>query len=94
MVFTLGLVSLIGNILLFCVFPLFSLLMIVPGIIAWTCGSRDLAKINLGEMDPTGRSLTQSGMVLGIIGTVLGVLELIFGIVLIVFFVAAQGGGF
>ena len=92
MVFTLGLVSLIGNILMCCVFPLFSLVMIVPGIIAWTCGSRDLAKINSGEMDPTGRSLTQSGMVLGIIGTVLGALELILGIVFLVLLIVGEAG--
>jgi len=93
MVFTMGMVSVIGNILLCCVFPLLSLVMIVPGIIAWTCGSRDLAKINSGEMDPTGRSMTQSGMVLGIVGTVIAILEIVMGGAFLVLIAAGGFGG-
>ena len=39
------------------------------GILAWIMGSGDLAKIKSGQMDPEGKSLTQAGMILGIVST-------------------------
>lgn len=44
------------------------------GPIAWIMGQNDLREIDRGVMDPSGRSATQAGMILGIIGTVLMVL--------------------
>lgn len=41
---------------------------------AWVMGHIDLKEINAGRMDPTGRGLTQAGMIIGIIGTVVMVL--------------------
>lgn len=40
--------------------------------IAWIMGANDMKAINNGTMDPTGKSTTQVGMILGIIGTILG----------------------
>ena len=52
------------------------------GIAAWVMGKGDLAKIDAGLMDPTGRGTTQAGMVLGIIGTVLIVVQLGLGLLI------------
>ncbi len=38
---------------------------------AWIMGSSDLKEIDAGRRDPTGRGMTQAGMILGIIGCVL-----------------------
>ncbi|HJN09820.1 MAG TPA: DUF4190 domain-containing protein [Pirellulaceae bacterium] len=45
--------------------------------IAWVMGHADLKQIREGRMDPSGRGLTQAGMVLGIIGTLLMVLPFV-----------------
>jgi len=54
------------------------------GIFAWVMGSTDLAEMDAGRMDPSGRGLTQAGKLLGmihigvmIVGAVLGLLFLI-----------------
>jgi len=49
--------------------------------IAWVTGYVDLKQIREGQMDPSGRGLTQAGMVLGIIGTSLFVLTLIIAVI-------------
>ena len=43
----------------------------IPGAFAWIMGKGDMAKIKAGVMDPRGESLTQVGMILGIISCVL-----------------------
>ena len=50
----------------------------VPGILAWVFGAVDLKKMKAGRMDPSGESLTQAGMILGIIGTVIYILGSLF----------------
>ena len=52
------------------------------GIAAWVMGKGDLARIDAGLMDPTGRGTTQAGMVLGIIGTVLIIVQVGLGILI------------
>jgi len=47
------------------------------GLPAWIMGRRDLAKMDRGEMDPSGRSTTQAGYICGIIGTILGSLTVL-----------------
>ncbi|MFO7906527.1 MAG: GYF domain-containing protein [Planctomycetota bacterium] len=42
--------------------------------IAWSMGSGDLRSIRLGQMDPSGESLTQAGMILGMLETILVVM--------------------
>ncbi len=54
------------------------------GIPAWIMGKGDLAKMDRGEMDPEGRSITMGGMVCGIITCVLSLLS----IILLVAFIA------
>ena len=48
---------------------------------AWVMGSKDMKKINAGKMDPTGRSLTQGGLICGIIGTILSLITLLLFVV-------------
>lgn len=42
------------------------------GLAAWIMGYGDLKKIDEGRMDPSGRGLTQAGMIIGIVGTLWG----------------------
>ena len=58
------------------------------GLPAWIMGKRDLAKMDRGEMDPSGRGTTQAGFVSGIIGTILGSLNVLLWIGLIALFVS------
>jgi hypothetical protein len=44
------------------------------GVVAWILGTMDLDQIRKGQMDPSGKGLTQVGMVLGSISTVLAIL--------------------
>jgi hypothetical protein len=59
MILTLGILALCCNVCF------------IPGICAWAMGQSDLNAMNAGRMDPSGRGLTQAGMILGIIGTIL-----------------------
>ena len=54
------------------------LLCVVFGIIAWVMGNHDLQAMREGRMDPSGRSLTEAGRVIGIISVALRVAALIF----------------
>ena len=59
--------------------------------IAWFMGSSDLKAMEAGRMDPTGKGLTQAGVILGIIGTVIIGLGVIVLIIMMV--IAAIGVG-
>jgi len=54
------------------------------GIAAWVMGSSDLKEIRAGRMDPSGRGLTQAGMVVGIIATVLLIISALFQVGMLV----------
>jgi len=58
-VLALGILSLVG-----------ALFLVPLGIVAWLLGSRDLKAMNAGRVDPSGRTLTQIGLVFGIAGAV------------------------
>jgi hypothetical protein len=47
------------------------------GIPAWIMGSRDLAEMKSGRMDPSGQGSTQAGYICGIIGTVIFLLTML-----------------
>lgn len=47
------------------------------GIAAWVLGHTDLGAMDRGEIDPSGRSLTQAGKICGIISVVLGALGIV-----------------
>ena len=55
------------------------------GIAAWIMGSGDLKQIDAGQMDPTGRGLTNAGRICGIIATILLVLGAIVFVALFAF---------
>ncbi len=55
----------LGLLAIFCNF------LLIPGILAPILGFSDLSKINKGEMDPEGRPLAITGIILGIIGTLI-----------------------
>jgi hypothetical protein len=64
LVLVLGILSLVG-----CT--------IFTGIPAWIMGKNDLNEMDAGQMDPTGRSLTNAGKICGIISVVLAALGLV-----------------
>ncbi len=57
---------------LILIFGILSVLACLPlGIAAWVMGQRDLKAMDAGTMDPSGRSSTNAGRILGMIGTLL-----------------------
>jgi hypothetical protein len=66
-------------------FGILGLLCCMPlGIVAWVMGASDLKAIHAGTMDPAGQSMTQAGMVIGIISVVLGALGIVANVLLFV----------
>ena len=54
------------------VFGILGLVLCAPfGIAAWIMGSGDLKQMDAGQMEPSGRGLTNAGKICGIIATVL-----------------------
>ena len=49
----------------------------ICGPFAWWMGQADMSEMEAGQMDSEGKSLTQIGMILGIIGTVLLILSVV-----------------
>jgi len=88
-------VSAVAGILTLCciVFAVFPLLGLGLGIPAWVMGRRDLSRMAHGEMDDSGRGMTQTGSVLGIIGTILSILMLVGWVVLMFVAVGLQPPG-
>lgn len=68
-----------GTILAFGIVGIACCVIFAP--IAWVMGQTDLAQMRSGQMDPAGRSLTQGGMVLGIIGTLILAVQVVFGVI-------------
>ena len=57
---------------LILVFGILGLVICAPlGIAAWVMGSGDLKQMDSGAMDPSGRSMTNAGRILGMIATIL-----------------------
>jgi hypothetical protein len=68
----------------------------ICGIIAWVMGKQDLAEMDAGRMDPSGRSLTQAGKICGMISVILVCVGLgvwLIGMVLMGLFAAASATG-
>lgn len=53
---------------------------IIFGPIAWAMGAGDLRRIEQGLISPEAKTLTQIGMILGIVGTVLGIIAILWSI--------------
>jgi hypothetical protein len=66
-----GVLILVFGILAWIVCPVFA-----P--VAWIMGQGDLREMRRGAMDPSGMSLTQAGMILGMVYTILFMLFLVF----------------
>ena len=60
-------------------------------ILAWLFGNEDLKKMNMGQMDPSGRDTTNTGRILGIIGTGLMALGILGSIIYFVFIIGIAG---
>ena len=71
-----GTVVLVVGILGIVVVPCF-----VCGIIAWVMGKNDLAEMDAGYMDPSGRGITQAGKICGIVGVCIDAVQLPFLII-------------
>jgi hypothetical protein len=71
-----GMVLTFGILGLLCCGPL--------GIVAWVMGASDLREIREGKMDPSGRGLTQGGMILGIIASVILILGAVVQVLMLV----------
>ncbi|GJQ31065.1 MAG: hypothetical protein HBSAPP03_29490 [Phycisphaerae bacterium] len=57
----------------------------ICGIVAWVMGNDDLRQMDAGQMDPSGRDLTQAGRIIGIIVVLLNVLALVIALLFFVF---------
>lgn len=69
---------------LILVFGIIGVVMCFPlGIAAWVMGKGDLAAIDRGEIDPTGRGMTQAGMIIGIVATALAVIAIVIWVLVI-----------
>ncbi|MDG1510278.1 MAG: hypothetical protein P8R31_01190 [Mariniblastus sp.] len=64
---------------------------LIPGVLAWILGKQDMRKINQGIMDPEGRSMTQAGMVIGMVITILFFLSVAAWFLLSIALVFVQG---
>lgn len=60
------------------------------GIVAWVMGHSDLQAMGRGEIDPSGRSMTNAGKILGIISVVWFVLAMIVVCAMMMFGVLAS----
>ncbi len=60
----------------------------ILGIIAWVMANGDLAEMASGQMDPSGRGLTQAGKVLGMVSVILHLAALAIWVILLIL-----GGG-
>ncbi|MBN2652150.1 MAG: hypothetical protein JXR63_07195 [Spirochaetales bacterium] len=56
----------------------------LTGLIAWILGANDLKKMKKNIMDPSGRSKTRTGMILGMVVTILQIIGIAIGIAIIV----------
>ncbi len=71
---------------LILVFGILGLVICLPlGIAAWVMGSGDLKQIDAGTMDPSGRSMTSAGKIIGMIATILGIIGFVVAVVVIGF---------
>jgi len=60
---------------------------IIFGILAWIFGNADIAEMDAGRMDPTGRGMTSAGRVLGMVACILAIV----GVVIAVLVMAVGG---
>lgn len=69
-----------GAILTLGILSLFCNVCFIPCIMALTMGSEDLKLMNSGKMDPSGRTLTNVGMVLAVVGLMIQLAGIAFNV--------------
>ena len=52
---------------------------LIFGIAAWVMGNNDLAAMRVGQMDPSGESMTQAGKICGMVSVGLFLLWIVIG---------------
>lgn len=68
---------------LILVFGILGLVICLPlGIAAWIMGNGDLKQIDAGTMDPSGRSMTNAGKIIGMIATILWIIGIVAGVMM------------
>ncbi|MCZ6597523.1 MAG: DUF4190 domain-containing protein [Planctomycetota bacterium] len=50
------------------------------GLAAWFMGQKDVAAMDAGRMDPSGRGLVDAGRIVGLVGCLLAAIGLLFGL--------------
>ncbi len=45
----------------------------ILGIFAWTMGNKDLRRMRLGKMDPSGKGMTQAGKICGMVSVIIAI---------------------
>ena len=58
---------------------------VICGIIAWVMGKNDLAAMDAGTMDPSGRGTTQAGKICGMISVILACVGIVIWVLMLVF---------
>ncbi|MHC4061962.1 MAG: DUF4190 domain-containing protein [Planctomycetota bacterium] len=61
----------------------------ILGVIAWVMGNNDLREMDVGVMDPSGRSMTQAGKVCGIVSVVFALVPLCMGLLAVLVVIMA-----
>jgi hypothetical protein len=59
-----------GTVLTLGILGVIPILGFIPALCAWVIGAKDLRGMCVDRVDPSGRTITQAGRVLGIVGTV------------------------
>ncbi len=85
MILVFGIIALSGSIGFLCCCVLFGPFPLL-GLVPWIMGKADLAKMDAGQMDDSGRSSTNVGRILGMISVPLGVLGCITSIATVLFY--------
>ena len=57
---------------------------LIFGILAWIFGNADLAEMNAGRMDPTGRGMTSAGRILGMISCIFTIVVVLIWVLVLV----------
>jgi hypothetical protein len=64
----------------------------ILGVVAWVMGNNDLREMDIGVMDPAGRSMTQAGKVCGIVSVVFALVPLCIGLLALLIAILAAIG--
>jgi len=66
---------------------------VICGILAWVFGNADLKEMDAGQMDPSGRGMTQAGKIVGMVSVILNVVGFALWIIIVLIMGAAAVTG-